>query len=987
MRHPIGSPATRPLRPSALRTALLTVLFAGATGPVVAQTTTAAPHAQPPGTTTSTGAPQATDPAQPDGSTATTLDQVKVTGIRASIQSSIDKKRDDTVISDVLSAQDIGDLPAASLADAIETLTGAGSTRDKTGASEISIRGLGAFLSNTTFNGREITNGSGDRSVNFNMFPSELINTVAIYKTQRADLIEGGVAGSIGLETVKPLDYGKRAIQLEGKGSWAEYDNKYKDKDGIGYRATGSYIDQFEFDNGGKLGVSLGYQKLEGTDPEESITSGSTWYACGYATTTGNCVEPGATAIDHGTPYYLVPSSRIYRLKQERNDRQSEFAAIQWKPNEVVELNVDYQHTDRNWHESRSDFSLSNANRNIRNVEATDDGIVRHLTGSSSIDTSSTLYDRNEEYTGGGINLILRPSAAWEIDADLAYSHTTRTDTQRVVRFRANRTGIDGTIVPGISSGTTGYVNYAWDWDGDVPSIALDPLFDRYDYNAYSGAARVTSEEEQNDHKIRSGRLDVSYLPEGGFLTKVKFGGRTSQTDYAYFDQTLQTDYATNNAAQKALIVAANQACRAEFPQADFMDDAGGNTISSWAYFDPACAYQAFRGTFDTGVDPDYQDPNNVGITEKTRALYAMGEFRSELFGVPYSGNAGVRWIKTDVRSAGVRPALDVTRNDDGTYNIVANGNYDRLVTKAGNDRLLPSVNAAFELRDDLLLRVGAYRAMARPDIAALGSGRDFNTSATAAYGSLEEALSNVQATGNPDAKPLMSWNGDVSLEWYPNADTILAGALYWKQFNGGTETQIFDETFTVNDQDVTVPVARQVTTDQSSTLTGFELTASHRLSYLPKPFDGLGFKLSYNYADADYTTQDPRLGEQVDATTGAVTPAIVVPAGLSGYSRHVLSGSLYWDLGKFDMQAIAKFRSHYYQDFTGNTAQQNRYYGDNTSVDFRASYRFDKHLSMSLELTNLTNELRVAYQPAYGNFREYVSYGRRAYLGVRYRF
>lgn len=70
-------------------------------------------------------------------------------------------------------------------------MTGAASTRDKTGASEISIRGLGAFLSSTHFNGREITNGSGDRSVNFNMFPAELINTVAIYKTQRADIIEG----------------------------------------------------------------------------------------------------------------------------------------------------------------------------------------------------------------------------------------------------------------------------------------------------------------------------------------------------------------------------------------------------------------------------------------------------------------------------------------------------------------------------------------------------------------------------------------------------------------------------------------------------------------------------------------------------------------------------------------------------------------------------------------------------------------------------
>lgn len=952
-------------RPSVLHGALLLALFAAA----------------------STVSAQQAEPSPPAGQ-ATDLDSVKVTGIRASIQSSINKKRDDTVVSDVLSAEDIGDLPAPSLADAIETLTGASSTRDKTGASEISIRGLGAFLNATNFNGREITNGSGDRSVNFNMFPAELINTVAIYKTQRADLIEGGVAGTIGLETVKPLEYGKRAIQLEGRGAWAEYDSKYRDKAGIGWRGTASYIDQFEFANGGKLGVSLGIQALDGTDPEESITSGSTWYACDgrLNQANANCTELSAQAIADGAPFYLVPSSRIYRMKQERNDRQSEFAALQWRPNDLLEVNLDYQHTDRNWHENRSDLSLSNARRGITNREVDANGIVHSLSGSTSIDSTSTVYDRNEEYSGGGLNLILRPSEAWEISTDLSYSHTLRQDTQRAVRFRANQRDINNLVVPGISSGTTGYVTYDWDWVGDVPSIALNPAFDAGNWDAYSGAARVTSEEEDNEHRIRAGRFDVAYLPADGFLTKIKFGIRASQADYSYFDQTVITDYDQRVAAQKALIVAANQSCRAAFPQDDFMDAASGNSISGWAYFDPACAYQAFRGTDATGVDPGYQDPANIDIAEKTKAVYVMGEFRSELFGVPVSGNAGVRWVKTDVRSQGVRPGLSVTENDDGTILVTPSGGFDTVVMKSGNDKLLPSLNAAFELREDLLLRVGAYRAMSRPDIAALGAGRDFNVSGATPYDSLEEALGAVQATGNPEAKPLMSWNGDVSLEWYANQDTLLAGAVYWKQFNGGSETRLFDETFVVDGQQVTVPVARQVTTDDNSTLTGFELTAAHRFSYLPKPFDGLGFKFSYNYADANYETQDPRLGEIVQSD-GSVLPAIVPPAGLSGYSRHVLSGSLYWDIGRFDFQAIGKYRSRYYQDFTGNTAQQNRYYDDTTSVDFRARYRVTRNLSLSLELMNLTNEPRVAYQPLYGNFREYVSYGRRAFFGVRYRF
>jgi len=201
MRQPAGVVRRTPLSPTPLIVALLAALAAS---PAV----------------------QAQSAGSGSGQDATTLDQVQVTGIRESMQSSINKKRDDTVIADVLSADDIGDLPAPSLADAIETLTGAASTRDKTGASEISIRGLGAFLSSTNFNGREITNGSGDRSVNFNMFPAELINTVAIYKTQRADIIEGGVAGTIARDTVKPLEYGKRSAHIDLRGSWAEYEKK-----------------------------------------------------------------------------------------------------------------------------------------------------------------------------------------------------------------------------------------------------------------------------------------------------------------------------------------------------------------------------------------------------------------------------------------------------------------------------------------------------------------------------------------------------------------------------------------------------------------------------------------------------------------------------------------------------------------------------------------------------------------------------------------
>lgn len=217
--------------------------------------------------------------------------EIVVTGIRRTIQTSINVKRDETAIVDALSSDEIGDLPALSVGEAIQTITGATTHREKGGATEIAIRGLGPFLSNSTFNGREATNGSGDRSVNFNQFPSELINGIKIYKTQQANLVEGGVAGTIELETLKPLDYGKRLIQGEIKGSYSDYGARVKGDNGLGWRGTLSYVDQFKVGDG-EIGISIGVQRNKTSNPEETVAGSSTWTACDATqTVSGNCQE------------------------------------------------------------------------------------------------------------------------------------------------------------------------------------------------------------------------------------------------------------------------------------------------------------------------------------------------------------------------------------------------------------------------------------------------------------------------------------------------------------------------------------------------------------------------------------------------------------------------------------------------------------------------------------------------------------------------
>jgi len=961
-RHHRDTPHAR-VRPSALRTALLCAIWAplGLT-PAFAQ--------------------EADRGQEPADGNVTELDSVVVSGIRGSIQSSIDHKREASVISDAISSEDIGDLPALSIGEAIETITGASTHREKGGASEISIRGLGPFLGSATFNGREASNGSGDRSVNFNQFPSELINTVAIYKTQRADFIEGGVSGIINMETVKPLDFGKRRIQLEGRAIWADYDDRLDDSAGVGWRGTASYLDQFDLGGAGKLGISLGLQSLESTNPEELFSSSSTWNACDgtqVVPNNANCRQVTSTEVHEGTPFYLIPGSRTYRQFIERDERDAQFAVLQWKPNETLDISLDYQGSRRTYTEQRSDLNFSETMRGVNNRIVDENGVLRYYTGFSTIESTPTYRIRDEKYDGGGLKVEWRPNEAWLLSTDLSYSKTRRSEMDRQVRMRSNGKDIYGVAVPGTDGQRVGYT---FDYTrGDIPAIIVDPAFDLDRHENFSAAARARRDETIRENEIRAFRFDGSYFPESGFLTAVKSGVRLSELTYKDIDDRVEI-----NVTDTAAIREANLACRREFPQRDFLSNASGNSITSWAQFDPLCLFEAITGVEDTGLNADTRSIGNRDVTEKTHAAYLMGEFSTEMFGLPVSGNFGVRYVDTAVRSVGLTGALEVVDNPDGTIRLEQTGEFDTLVIESDSKVFLPSVNAAFELRDDLVFRVGLYRAMSRPDPSALGAGRTFVLESGTAFDSVAEAIRSITANGNPRTKPLLSWNADLSLEWYANEDSMLGAAVYYKQFNGGFIPVVLDESFVIDGQDVVVPVVQDATTNEKSDLTGFELTAAHRFSWLPKPLDGLGFKLSYNYADSNFRTHDLRLGDQLDPETGEVTPGIIPPAGIFGLSQQVASGSLYYEIGPLELQAIYKYRTEYYQKFVGGPSQ-NRYIRDTGVLDFRATYRVNRNLSFSFEGSNLNDEPRYHDMPVRGSLREYNTYGPRYYLGVRYRF
>lgn len=938
-------------------------------------------------------------------------DAIVVEGFREVVRSSIETKRRETTIVDAISSEDIGNLPALSLSEVLETVTGAGGHRGKGGGSEIAIRGLGPFLGQTTVNGRQATNGSGDRSVNFSQFPSELVNNIKVYKSQQADLIEGGVSGLIEIGSVRPLDYGRQRVTVQLKAGYNPLADSMTNGDAIGYRGTLSYIDQYDLGGLGELGLSIGVQHNGTTNPQDRFYNSSTWTPCDAtqeieplgeiidgAPTSGRyryerCTDNAIDLYDEESrdnDFFLVGNSFALRQQGEEDARNAIFAALQWQPSPSWDVNLDLQYSARDFTEDRHDLVFADARRIGPNPVYDEFGALLAFSGTSEISSDGQYFERSEDYIGGGLNVAWSPTNNLIASIDLAYSETTREDYNRRTRLRSGSTDIYGDPAPvrDFYSGSRGEIPYFYDIrNSEVPVITIDPnLFDVNDPSLYSDDALLRYDYALDHHTIKAGRFDVDYVLNNDFFRSVEAGVRLARMDYV--DNFRRSEFQN---ADIALDRQANEACSIPFPQTGFLADEG-SAIQSWATFDTVCLYNTYYElTGDEnllGPELGSVEPEDVEVREDTLAGYIMANFDSTFAGVPVRGNVGLRGVHTDVRSTGVRSGLTVVNNEDGTVSLESTGDFDTVVFDNKTFDWLPSANVIFELDTDVLLRAAVYRAIARPDPSALGAGRRFqlNDTGETGFATVEEAIRNVTASGSPSRLPLRSWNFDTSLEWYPNRDTLLSVALYHKIFQGGTVPVVQDEAFIIDGTPVSVPVVQNRTTDEVSKLTGVELNIAHTFSWLPKPFDGFGVKIGGNYAGTNYETQDILLGDQVDIETGEVTEGIIAPAKISGFSKLTYSAQLFYEIGELELQAIWKHRSLYHQDFLGGNTQL-RYSGTSDVVDLRASYDFSRNVQLRFDAVNITNEPRIDYMPVATSFRDYQSFGTTYYLGLRLRY
>lgn len=997
-----------------------------------------------------------------------TLEEIEVIGTRQTIQSTIQIKRSEITIADGLSADDIGDLPALSIGEALETITGAASHRENGGATEISIRGLGPFLSATHFNGREATNGSGDRAVNFSQFPSELMNKLVIYKTQDASMIEGGVAGLIELGTLKPLDHNRRRFQASLKGNYNPDQQDIDDtlEGDFGQRGTLSYVDQFDLgESGARFGLSVGYEFSDISQPESEVRSsspsGSSRFACinepnvlwegFYSSSTDDCEDQVSdapydpdgdgdfqednqgyqTAIDPATglpfsdgfAWAFAPSSRGYRQNDTSDKRDAFFGAFQFQPNDQLDINLDVQVSERIQSERRNDLNFANQKRATVGVTGpalvvSPTGAITSWRGQTAIESNSELYSREEDYVGGGLTVAFDVSDRLTLSADASFSETTRVERQITLRTQSDDQDIFNNDTPAEISnlGDGGYRPIvSWNTDTGVPQYTLFD-FDVTDHTLFSDEYRVRIDSDvDRTNTISALRTDFELRDFGmESISSIEGGIRYSELEYVNLGPTRFTTGNLDDSSQEErdTILAINQACRdTAFPESNFLSEVGSGPLitnidsatgqatsgtgSSWATFDTQCVLDMIldsQGTEFAYPDQPRESGNTTDVTETTLAAYLMANFQTEIRGFPVSGNFGVRVVNTEVESIGWRTEYDIVTDAGGFLSLVpvAGGDLEEVSVKDDYTEVLPSFNFVADLTDDVLLRGGVFRGISRADPSDLGFSRSFNVNTEDDITDVDDLINDVSGFGNPRTQPLTSWNYDIALEWYPNADSILAAGVYYKRFQGGFEQSRTTETFVVDGQPVNADFTVTQTSDDESELYGFEFTGAYRFSRLPGIWGGLGTKISYNYADSDFIFEDSLYGEVIipndDGSVFSRTSRIVAPGNVPGFSEHVFSGQAYWELGPVDLQLIYKYRSEYFQPYTSNGTRL-RFIGDVGVWEARASYRWNKNIRFTLEGINLFDEPKEQFFFVRDDLGEVNSYGPRYFFGVQAKF
>jgi iron complex outermembrane receptor protein len=888
------------------------------------------------------------------------IEVIQVSGLRGSIIESINTKRFSSSVVEAITAEDIGKLPDSSIAESIARLPGLTAQRLDGRASRVSIRGFGENESGTTFNGREQVSISDNRGVEFDLYPSEIMSGVTVYKTPNASLEAEGIAGIINMETIKPLSIDDRVIQLNGQYEKTSLGKLNPDGDDSGFRGTFSYIDKFNDDT---LGVAFAVTGMSSPNQEKR------WNSWGY---------PDFTYPD-GSAGSILGGAKPY-VRSSTLDRDSAMLVVQFAPEDNLEMTFDALYVDFTDHKILRGIEIPFAwgqgsiSADTAVIDASSGFVTAAVTDGQRVVVRNDYEDRKAKMTNLGFNAKYTVSDDLMLDFDASYSKVDR-DIWSVESYsgtgRGDNNGAADSLGYEFDGGNTGahfthgldYGDYdliklggplTWGWSSalnDKFGITGTPL----ENSAQDGFINAPSiNDELTALKLAAEQsIDTDIL--SGITYGVSYRSREKEKKSEGFFMTL-------NAFPEMLTVP--EQYREGSASLEFIGM--GDMI---AYNTSALIDDGFYDLTRESTTNSTHATKSWTVGEKVTSAFIQGEIDTEVGGLSLTGNVGVRYVHTKQDSQG------------SAFSVV-----DGLVVSSPTDvnhsysDVLPSLNLSLKIDDQQIVRFGAAKTLSRARM------DEMNASVNASYSQTPDDNGNNWNVngGNPALEPKEATGLDLTYENYFSDEGYFSTAIFYKDLS----TWIFDGTYEVVLEGVAIPGTNTVPANATASgsgkqnggggdLWGYELSLTLPFKIFSESLDGFGFSASYTGVKSDIKDLN---GNDFE---------------LPGLSESISNMTVYYEKNGFQFRTSIRSRGDFKGDVYGlgfDTVQVD-IIGE-TIVDAQIAYDFGEAgyegldgLSIFLSGANLTNEPFTSLQgDNHLQVRDYQDYGKTYLLGVSYK-
>jgi TonB-dependent receptor len=880
------------------------------------------------------------------------LEEVVVTGFKESLSLALDQKRAAVGAVDAIVAEDIADFPDLNLAESIQRVPGVSIARDAGEGRNISVRGLGPQFTRVRINGMEAMSANGgtdaaggtnrDRSFDFNTFASELFNSITIRKTSAAEVEEGSLGATVDLRSGRPFDYDGFTVVTSAQ---ASYNDIQEDVD-----PRGAFLISNTFADGrfGAL-LSVAYSERKLLDEGSSTVR---W-------------QP----ITTGGPF--IPRIPRYDIYQHDQDRLGLTGSLQWAPTDRTTISLDAL------------YAKFKAERNEIFLEAP--GLSGNNGGSTAFSLVDSVVDSNGTMVYGVFNDVDIRSEARHDELETDFTHITLEGTHEL----NDRLRLKGLV---------GYSKAKHD-----NPIQTTLLFDHNDVDGYSYDFRGNSRLPV----ISYGNIDVTD-PATWRLSQIRLRPQTSENNFktVSFDVAWDvTDIVTlkagpqykkfefettalqrsNGTTSTQEAVVTGLPVTAVGPYSELARISGSlnvpnGTPRAWLIpnIDAAAAQLGIydRSRFPLGIEPALG--SNYSVDEEDTGGYVQADFKTFLFDRPLRANVGVRYVETKQTSQG--------------YTFTSGTPLLTTVERTYDDTL-PSLNVAFDVTDQFVIRASAAKVMVRPN----GSGQTTGLGILAPGSQVGINGANKTVTaGNPQLDPYRAKAYDLSFEWYFAEDSLLSLALFQKDISSFVQIIRSTGDFSSNTLGLPDSVAiaacgtsipdpatclagwqfsQPINTDGGD-LKGFEISYQQPFSFLPGFFSHFGLILNYTGVESEIEYLSP-------------TGAVAAKEDLTGLSKSAYNATLYWENERFSARVSAAYRDDYLTTVPGRNSNLVEGTIETLSIDASSSFTVNDHLVLTLEALNLTDEFQDQYVGDSNSDRlsYYHHQGRQFLLGARYKF